>query len=386
MRSCNLIDMSGAAFSASRQEMRKLGLSTRLYQCGCHVADSKRYMSKQKRTPGDRLKEAQQWAQVLENAGPEERHAFGRWIRRSPQHLEAYLQHLAVHAELQGLDANHEYDIEALLAKAATNVIDLASAMPQTEAPMLRDPAPGKWRLLLGGVAAACILVVVCLIAQGAMNDRKWIDYVTDTGEHRRIVLRDGSSIELNTQTHIRVSPSLRSREIELLKGEALFDVRHDAARPFRVHFADRVVEDLGTQFSIYLRPDTTTTVSVIDGSVQIGPSSPSTSGHQLSAGEQVRIAADGTLGTHTAISVKDAVPWREHQLWFEGAGLTEVAGEFNRYNKRQIHISEEAARLNRRYTATFDAYDPDSFVQALEDDPELIVRRNESEMLVQTR
>jgi ferric-dicitrate binding protein FerR (iron transport regulator) len=62
----------------------------------------------------------------------------------------------------------------------------------------------------------------------------------------------------------------------------------------------------------------------------------------------------------------------REHRLWFEGASLPEVAAEFNRYNKRQLRIRNDAAVLKKRYTATLDAFDPESFVQALQDDPTL--------------
>src|SRR5262249_26608272 len=88
--------------------------------------------------------------------------------------------------------------------------------------------------------------------------------------EQRGIVLPDGSRIELNTQSHVRVVFREKSREVNLLAGEVLFNVRHDSTRPFRVHVRDKIIEDVGTQFSIYLRPDASTTVSVLDGRVQV--------------------------------------------------------------------------------------------------------------------
>jgi transmembrane sensor len=85
-------------------------------------------------------------------------------------------------------------------------------------------------------------------------------------------------------------------------------------------------------------------------------------------------------------INVAETAYWREHRLWFEGASLPEVAAEFNRYNKRQLRISNDPGLLKRRYTATFDAYDPESFVQALRDDPALTVQSNEEGALIQAR
>jgi transmembrane sensor len=352
------------------------------------------------------VEQAHQWERVLKHGGAAEHAAFAAWIKRSPQHLQAYLQHFAVETEMQRLDASVDFDIEALLAKASSNVIQLTSSMPRTTAAIPSDSECGKrWRL--SKAIAAGVLVATCLILPGALSSPHWTDYATATGEQRRIVLPDGSSIEMNTQSHIRVGFRPKSREVNLLTGEVLFNVRHDSMRPFRVHVRDKVIEDLGTQFSIYLRSDASTTVSVLNGRIQILPDgtaptprmvasikATSTDGKQerflrptqLSAGEEIHIAAGGRLIKRTTIDVTEATPWREHKLWFEGASLLEVAAEFNRYNKRQLRVGSGAALLKKRYTATFDAYDPESFVQALRDDPTLIVQSTEEGMLVHAR
>jgi transmembrane sensor len=370
-------------------------------------AQRERLMSIYTRQRGSLAEEAQRWDRVLKNGGPAERAAFASWIKRSPQHLEAYLQHLAIETEVQRLDADGNFDVEALLAKAPTNVVQLVPGIQRTTAALL--PASGRrnrWRLF--GAIAATGLLAACLILARFLSGPQWTDYTTATGEQRRVVLPDGTSIELNTQSHIRVSFRPKSREVDLLAGEVLFNVQHDSTRPFRVRARDKVIEDLGTQFSIYLRPDASTTVSVLDGRVQIlsdasAPIREAAAGSeavsdgrkparvsrstQLSAGEEAHIAAGGRLIKRAKINVAEAAPWREHRLWFEGASLPEVAAEFNRYNKRQIRIGDgDAALLKRRYTASFDAYDPESFVQALRDDPTLTVQSNDEGMLIQAR
>lgn len=367
-------------------------------------------MSTYKRQRSSVTEEAQRWVEILKDASPADQAGFAVWIRRSPQHLQAYLQCLAIDAELQQLDGGREFDVEALLAKAATNVIQLTPTTLQ-----LRVPVPeqrhARWRWLT--VTAASGILALGLIYAGLSSRMGWTDYTTDTGEQRRIALPDGSSIELNTQSHIRVSMRRESREVELLAGEALFDVKHNANQPFRVRVGERIVEDLGTQFSVYLRPDASTTVSVLEGRVQILsddpqpvsrapsnaaagaqpvpiPVSPQLSANpvstRLSAGDEVHIAPGGRWMKHTAINIAEAAPWREHRLWFEGATLETVATEFNRYNKRQLHVGSDAALLKKRYTGTFDAYDPDSFVQALQDDPALLVQATAAGTLIQGR
>jgi transmembrane sensor len=320
--------------------------------------------------------------------------------------LAAYLQNIAIETEMQRLDANGDFEVETLLARASTNVVELASGIPRTAAPFLPNSGRGGRRRLFGAIAASGLLAI-CLILPGVLSRPRWTDYITDTGEQRRIILPDGSSIELNTQSHVRISFRAKSREVDLLTGQVLFNVQHESTRPFRVHVRDKVIEDLGTQFSIYLRPDASTTVSVLNGRIQIlsdpsGPTGnssanieaplgdgklePISRSTQLSAGEEIHIATSGKLIKRAKINVAETAYWLEHRLWFEGASLPEVAAEFNRYNKRQLRIGNHPALLKRRYTATFDAYDPESFVQALRDDPALTVQSNEEGTLIQAR
>jgi len=352
------------------------------------------------------IEEAQRWHQALQQGGASERAAFVAWIRRSPQHLQAYLQHLALAAEIDGLDGDRELDLEALLERSSSKVVHLTPEKPAlapSPDPSVRARRP--WRCP-AAVAATGVLAACCLWIYYLANP-EWSDYKTGTGEQRRIALRDGSIIELNTQSHIRISSRAHLREVELLSGEALFNIHHDETRPFRVHAADNVIEDLGTEFSIYVRPDASTTVSVLEGRIQIfskgatqtgllgGPSASTNtqpgqpSGSyptQVSAGEEVRIAHGAPI-KRVSLNVTEATaPWRGHRLWFDNATLAEVAAEFNRYNARKIQVASDPALLKKRYTATFDAYDPESFVAALRDDPALVVESNDERMLIQAR
>jgi hypothetical protein len=94
-------------------------------------------------------------------------------------------------------------------------------------------------------------------------------EYVTGTGEHRSIPLADGSTLTMSSRSRLRVRFSSSGRDIELLEGEALFSVAHEAARPFRVHTRHAVVEALGTEFSVYHHEDDTQ-IAVTQGRVTV--------------------------------------------------------------------------------------------------------------------
>src|SRR4051794_25775489 len=101
-------------------------------------------MHKHTRQQRSLIAEAQQWERVLKDAGPEDQAAFAAWIKRSPQHLEAYLLHFAIQTELRQVDRNGEFDVEALLAKASTNVVELTSGMPQTSPAVSSESGRGR--------------------------------------------------------------------------------------------------------------------------------------------------------------------------------------------------------------------------------------------------
>jgi transmembrane sensor len=233
----------------------------------------------------------------------------------------------------------------------------------------------------MGAIAATLLGVVVLWVLSSAASGT----YATARGEQRALKLDDGSVIYLNTESRVEVHLSSTERSVRLRAGEALFRVAHDAHRPFRVIADDAVIQAIGTEFNVY-RATGGTTVSVVEGVVQImhsaaaaasptraaGPT-PLVSASQITAGEQARVSAAGAIVKQTHADLQRAVAWRERRLVFRGDTLEDVAREFNRYNTLQIQI-EDASVRDRRLTATFDADDPQSLVLFLQKSGDLRV------------
>ena len=354
-------------------------------------------MSTHSREQMSLLEEAQRWERLCQSGSDADRAAFGAWIRRSPEHLQAYLMNQALQVELQNLDPHKKLELREFLERAGGNVVPLGRTRSW---PQLSARVPARSRTLWPALAIALCLTLVLVWVLPLRHSPEWVGYATATGEQRRIALADGSIIELNTQSQVRVNYESRWRHVELLAGEAVFTVHHDLHRPFRVEARGTLIEDVGTQFSVYVRPDASTTIAVLDGLVRVGkessaPSSPVSGpphprehalSTQLAQGEELRIDGDGSVTQRSGLNLAETASWRQHRLWFEGASLEHIAAEFNRYSTHKMRVAEDARRAPKRYTVTFNPYDPDSFIDYLRSDPDIRIEPGRDETVIQLR
>jgi transmembrane sensor len=368
--------------------------------------------------------QAARFVRELPNGSPQTRQGLAQWLRRSPEHVGAFLRHRMLGVELKGLDPDRSIDVDGFIARAKSTSTVVEWPGPTAEvavAPLPVSPAGGSVDREAGGgsdrasrrrmLIAAGIIGALALFWGGARWAGHWFQrepviYRTGIGQQRQLHLPDGSMLELNTQSAVQVQFSPTFRDVYLLGGEALFDVHHNAAVPFRVHVGATVIQDVGTQFSVR-RAEGLTTVSVLEGSVQVSadhssPATPVTGGSALAptvvvasrdyqrltpdttlaAGEQMHIVADGTLIQRQRVDVGQATAWRQGRLVFSEATLEEIVSEFNRYNVRQIILVGDAHRT-RRYSGVFDAADPQSFLEYLRRDDGGLAVENDADGLV---
>jgi transmembrane sensor len=174
------------------------------------------------------------------------------------------------------------------------------------------------------------------------------------------------------------------------LQGEALFDVAHDANRPFDVQTLHGSLRAVGTQFDVDVHSGQTT-VTVVEGRVAVaseaahddrgqeskaGKSNGSQSVLVLGASDRVVITRSGPGVPQHDANVNAAISWTWHQLVFEHRPLREVAAEFNRYSRHRIEI-EGADLAQQEFTGVFQSNDPDSFVEFLATIPWVEVRHD---------
>ena len=275
-------------------------------------------------------------------ATAEEAAEFNRWLDADIRHRVAFLK-----LEATWRRADRLRDVRPL-----DRAVDPELLGP----PKLRRP----WTM---GLAAGVVLALLTgfWVYQQHFS---WQHYETRIGGFSRIVLEDGSVIDLNTNSDVRVRFG-KNREVKLLRGEGRFQVAHDSARPFTVTAADAAVRAVGTAFTVRLRESEQVDVLVSEGKVAVASSRVQRT-PPLNAGEAAVVLPD-------RVSVSRVEPqllarrlaWTSGKLEFRGESLGEAVEEFNRYNRRQIRLA--AASLETlRVGGSFGATDPESFASAL--------------------
>ena len=215
-------------------------------------------------------------------------------------------------------------------------------------------------RLIPWAVAAGVILTTwACLpwmeqrIGRRTGND---VAMATQVGTNREIVLPDGSQATLGGATALTISYTTERRNVVLNSGEAFFDVRAEANRPFVVQTPSGNVAAVGTAFDV--RTDgRMLRVTVSNGSVEIvSGATVADSGKRaapvwLRAGQQAVLRPNDTPVT-SSIDPHLAIAWTTGTLKFIDEPLDSVIAAVNRYSATRIEI--RGGDLNDlRYTGT---------------------------------
>jgi transmembrane sensor len=365
--------------------------------------------------------QATHWWVLLhsEGASATDHLEFGEWVARSPERVEAYLQTARLMQALKSPTVRWPgTPPEVLILEAKASPPD-ALQLPNSTPPRwpsasyrgtnqshtggspesVAKPKGRFARPLLWGTAAALAIVAgfAWLMLTGPQV------YTTKFGEQRSVLLDDGSRVTLNTASRIEVDLRKDRRLIRLSQGEALFEVAHDASRPFDVHAANTVLRAVGTQFNVDMR-STQTTVTVLEGRVAVVPelgAAPASSSESasapsnalenpeiaenilshhalvprgqliLAAAERVVITSSGPSAPQHVVNLAAATSWTRRQLVFENRPVSEVAEEFNRYNRGRIVIDSEKLR-RQQVTGVFQSDDPASFLSFLSNIPDV--------------
>ena len=322
---------------------------------------------------------------VLLNSGtatPADHQAFGEWVTRSPERVEAYLQSIRLAQTLRSDKTRWpDTSIEDVIcaAKAAPAAV---SRLPPGAPRERRDIGAAGLRVLVPRVVMAAAITFAALAAGWyfLLSPQR---FQTALGEQRSVVLSDGSVATLNTSSVIKVSMLRDRRTITLVSGEALFQVAHDPSRPFDVKTGDTTVRAVGTQFDVDRRA-AGTTVTVVEGKVAVFNDGEADN-LPLAAGEQLTVVPRMKLHAIRA-NVAAATAWTQRKLIFENRPLGEVAAEFNRYNRQSIDIQSPQLR-SQEVTGVFQANDPDSFMLFLAKIPDVNIERSaDSRSFVVTR
>jgi transmembrane sensor len=285
--------------------------------------------------------EAAEWLQRQQFWTPndEDRARFDDWFAQSLSHRVAYWR----------LKAGFERSGRLTALQRETRFGKSQTADRNRSRPLLRLAAMGAVAAIVAGIAGL----------QLAPRQEGQV-YETQVGGRQTIVLTDGSKIDLNTGTMVRVN----GRRAELLRGEAFFDITHDARNPFVVTAAGRRIVDLGTKFAVRTEPNGMK-VSLVQGSARIeDPATPSEPPTVLKPGD-IALATSSKVFVvrNTQQVLSNELGWRRGVLVFHQTTLAAAAAEFNRYNRKKLVIADAGAAA-LTIGATFPTDDIEAFAR----------------------
>ena len=323
--------------------------------------------------------EAADWVIALADADRATKAAFADWLRESPENISEFLAVSAIWSALPDLDSQPSVDELVRMATAQPNVVRLSGA-DRRDASITSTGSDSRARWI-GRAAAVLVLTLgAALILRFPSFDQPASVHTTRIGEQSSVPLPDGSLVNLNTRSTIRVAYSDEFRDIRLVDGEALFEAEKDDSRPFRVITDHAVIVAVGTRFNVRADPDEVT-VTVVEGTVDVAANRPRTrrgSGAEttgvepdtsrsvrLRGGQQARIQPRLPPALLEEAKVDRAIAWREHRLIFEALPLRQVIDEFNRYNEPPAVIGDDRLE-SLPISGVFRSDDRASFLQFL--------------------
>lgn len=294
--------------------------------------------------------EAASWITVLgrEKVSEAEMAELKLWLNQSERHRNVF-------NELTDL-----WDDLSVL-KELDDIAESVSALPDQQATFWQ-------RRSFMAIAAS---IFICFIVSGSLYWQHLTEFnqqaqlITAVGEQRTVILSDGSTVHINTNSQLEIDFSRDKRIIRLLKGEAYFTVAKNKQRPFYVYAGDGLVQAIGTAFNVRLKLLNEIEVTVEEGLVALAalakkepitsknidliPSStPKTETFltELSAGQS-------TTFSHTVEKIEliqtpelnRKLAWRQGVLAYSNDPLFKVIDDISRYTNITIEIADPSLR-----------------------------------------
>ena len=234
-------------------------------------------------------------------------------------------------------------------------------------------PAIAGTSIIAAALVAVFVLPVLLNPSRSGLapEQPQVLRYVAERGAPRSVTLADGGVIHLNADSMVDVTYTAEARQVNLRRGEALFEVAHDAERPFTVDAGSARFTVLGTRFNVDQRGDAVE-LSVFEGRVA-GPET------AFGAGEGARFES-GAVKAFSFDPVDDA-DWRRGWLEARGLSLGEAAEELQRYAERRILIAPDVA--DRLITGRFPLNDAETAIRRLAQTQGLVVEDNATALYV---
>jgi transmembrane sensor len=256
------------------------------------------------------------------NVSRQEKAGFLRWLEQNDEHRRAFAEISALwgHPDLlqELAESAKKHGIGPRLQKARRFPIPLA--------------------------AVACLVLV--LTFSGELRVLIEADYRTSVGERKTVRLEDGSSMMLNTDSAVVLGMEGTQRRVELLQGEAYFEVKPDPDRPFTVKAEHSMTRVLGTRFLVH-RKIGSDEIKVLSGRVEVSETDQWKDAVVLHGDQAVSVDSTA-LGQPRRLESAQAASWIKGFLAYENETLENVVNQICRYRRGMVLFKDDSLRTMR--------------------------------------
>ena len=284
-------------------------------------------------------KQAAEWFTLVQSAqmSATQRQELHDWLLEHPDHKQAYgqielvwqsLGELSDTAEGSALRRSVEPLSARLMSYIATPVAMIKSLV-----------AAPKYA---AAFTAVCVAVGVLLLSEPTAPIIT--HYSTEAGELRTITLADSSEITLSAKSQISTRISETERSVDLISGEAFFDIAKDRQKPFFVTVNNVSVEVVGTQFNVQRVRDTVS-VAVLEGVVNVFAEDglmAAIPDAVLTAGQKVVKASGQAFDAVINVPNSDLGAWRMGRLIYTDIALADIVADAGRYFDGKIVLQSQ--------------------------------------------
>lgn len=291
---------------------------------------------------------AQAAAWVIKSSSPEfdaeDLDALNVWLEVSEQHLLAY-------------ERAEDIWMAAERPANALAVLPLTPPLRSGTAASRRAPSWRRGFVPTAAIAATLVAAVGTYTWFSKPSPVQVITYQTVKGQKKHIKLPDGSTIDLNSDTQLKVALDRSSRNFTLDRGEVLFSVVHDPAHPLTVHAGDARIDDIGTRFDVYRGP-AAVTVAVLEGAVSASNMANAVEPRTILTANQSVVLANGTVQSIKTAAAQPQIAWLNSEVSYKDATLEAIADDLNRYFDKPIIVEASARRLKLTVAMNLDSED----------------------------
>lgn len=199
----------------------------------------------------------------------------------------------------------------------------------------------------------------------------------------RSLTLPDGSRVWLNAQSRISHDADFNGNiRSVVLEGEAFFEVKEDASRPFIINTDLAQVKVLGTSFDVRAAKADQTKVFVVTGRVSFSAREHQDAGVVLTPGEGAALSSHDLTINRTVDHDPNLLAWKEKKLVFRKTAMSEVIRTLKQYFRTEITIKNKEL-LRCHFTSTFNDPTLDEVVEVLKESLNLNIVRQQNTVII---